>query len=147
MTKGCVFGTSSKEKTRWYVFASLTSIIKWAIQWANSSQTNYGPSIHNRSPRCVRPCITPLTSCSPPLLFYPSDNRQLLVFDLWSGRLVKSLKGHFGRVGCVALRPWQEEVYSGGNDSEILCWSPPTDEKQIDLSGVGNEHDAWSDED
>jgi hypothetical protein len=44
----------------------------------------------------------------PPLIFHPSDNRQVLVYSLLSGDLVGRLSGHFARVGCAALRPFGE---------------------------------------
>ncbi|KAJ3323886.1 DNA excision repair protein ERCC-8, partial [Blyttiomyces sp. JEL0837] len=96
----------------------------WDIETGRNTLTNYGPYIHNKSPATVLPAITPITSTWPPLMFHPSDNRQTLVFDLFSGELVQRLKGHFGRVGCVGLHPFRQEAYTGSVDHEILCWMP-----------------------
>ncbi|KAJ3029654.1 DNA excision repair protein ERCC-8, partial [Rhizophlyctis rosea] len=76
----------------------------WDVYTGKNSLINYGPYIHNRIPISRIPAITPVGECNPPLVFYPNDDGDVLVFGLWTGELVKRLKGHFGRVGCVGVR-------------------------------------------
>ncbi|KAJ1559282.1 DNA excision repair protein ERCC-8, partial [Nowakowskiella sp. JEL0078] len=85
---------------------------------------NYGQHLQNRGRQNVFPAITDLSYCDPPLIYHPSDGGSILVFELWSGRLLKSMVGHFSKVSCLALRPKYEELYSSGTDSEILVWEP-----------------------
>ena len=33
------------------------------------------------------------------------------------------IQGHFQRVNFVALHPWQHELYSGGNDRNLVVWT------------------------
>ncbi|KAG0182116.1 DNA excision repair protein ERCC-8 [Apophysomyces sp. BC1034] len=66
----------------------------------------------------------------PPLLYVPSDDHQVLVFRLWDGRLVKRLKGAYGRVTSAETRPGFQELYSGSNDCEILVWEPSGEQEE-----------------
>ncbi|KNC99014.1 uncharacterized protein SPPG_05964 [Spizellomyces punctatus DAOM BR117] len=112
------------------------SLRLWDVFSGKNTLVNYGPHLRNRVFHVLQPTITPLSSCYPPLLFQPSDNRQVLVFNLWSGELMMRLKRHAGRVGCVALRHGHEELYSGGNDHEIFCWNPRKDNILADEGAV-----------
>ena len=65
---------------------------------------NYGYSIQNSASTSTIPVITPLDKCSPPIVFHPSDDRQILMFNLWSGKEIgPTLRAHFGPVRCLAL--------------------------------------------
>ncbi|KAJ3414760.1 DNA excision repair protein ERCC-8 [Chytridiales sp. JEL 0842] len=84
------------------------SIRLWDTHTGAHMLINYGPHLHNKAPLCVLPTLTPLSKSDPPLIFHPSDNRQVLIYNLFSGDLVGRLRGHFARVGCAALRPFTE---------------------------------------
>lgn len=71
----------------------------------------------------VRPLVTDLHDCSPPLLYIPS-NRHVLEINLHSLVPRKRLQGHFGRVVCLAKNDPEYSLYSGGADREILVWRP-----------------------
>ncbi|CAM6087515.1 unnamed protein product [Calypogeia fissa] len=86
------------------------------------------------------------------LLFFPSAN-VIQVYDLWTGRLLKSLRGHYDTVNCCAFHP-DQELYSGSSDRKILNWCPPSegpeedDEEEVTQagpSGTRPDEDAWSD--
>ncbi|TPX58508.1 hypothetical protein PhCBS80983_g03101 [Powellomyces hirtus] len=96
----------------------------WDAVTFTNTLTNYGPTIRNRVQHALHPLITPLTACSPPLLFHPSDNRQTVVFDLFTGALIMKLKKHTARVACVAFRQGTQHVFTGGYDREICWWTP-----------------------
>ncbi|CAN6721729.1 unnamed protein product [Malus baccata var. baccata] len=56
--------------------------------------------------------------------------------DTWSGKT--SLKGHYEHVNCCWFSSQDQELYTGGDDRQILVWSPPR--------MVSNEdEDNWSD--
>ena len=57
----------------------------------------------------VIPYITPPDTCLSPLVFIPSDDAEILCFQLFTGRMVQRIRGMErnvnGRVTCVAGRP------------------------------------------
>jgi DNA excision repair protein ERCC-8 len=86
------------------------------------------------------------------LLFFPSANN-IQVYDLWTGHLLKSLRGHYDNVNCCVFHP-DQELYSGSSDHKILNWCPsseaPEDEDEENVkpggpSGARPDEDAWSD--
>ncbi|KAJ3018653.1 DNA excision repair protein ERCC-8 [Thoreauomyces humboldtii] len=98
----------------------------WDLATTTNTLTNYGTQIRNSVTHALHPCITYLSSCSPPLLFHPSDNRQTMVFDLFSGERLMQLRKHAARVACVALRGGDtQDVLTGSYDRSICWWAPP----------------------
>ncbi|KAL1921036.1 uncharacterized protein VTP21DRAFT_11671 [Calcarisporiella thermophila] len=114
---------------------------------ARNTLVNYGPHIRNKYPHVLLPCISPPEACRRPLVFQPSDDRQILVFELYDGRLVKRLRGSYGRVTSIAWRPGKLELYTGGTDNEVLVWAPffPEDEREKKIQEA--QKDTWSDSD
>lgn len=56
-----------------------------------------------------------------PHLFIPTRS-DITMYELFTGKVVKKLKGHCGRVTeCVASRD-RFELYSGGADHNLLLW-------------------------
>ena len=56
-------------------------------------------------------------------LFVPSDTK-IHVLDIETFSPVKSLGGHYNNVNCVTFNKAFQEMYSGGNDRNILVWEP-----------------------
>lgn len=56
----------------------------------------------------VAPWITPPEACLSPLVFVPSDDAEVLCFDLFTGHLVSRFRGMerhaIGRVTCITGR-------------------------------------------
>ncbi|ORX89451.1 WD40 repeat-like protein [Basidiobolus meristosporus CBS 931.73] len=117
----------------------------WNMSTGENSLTNYGPRIRNKSRSCVLPMIVPSDTCWPPVVFHPSDDHRIFMFNLFDGDLIKEMTGHYGRVACAAWRMNSEEFYSGGSDHEILAWSPFTSE--VVETKRSKEVDTWSDDD
>ncbi|KAJ3125287.1 DNA excision repair protein ERCC-8 [Nowakowskiella sp. JEL0407] len=118
----------------------------WNVNSGKNSLTNYGPYLLNKFSQSIYPEITNLDLCDVPLIYFPSDCRKILIYELWSGRLVKKLTGHFGKVCSVVLRPFHEELYSSATDSEILVWKPSGilgDENKRESEPM---EDNWSDD-
>jgi hypothetical protein len=57
----------------------------------------------------VTPYITPPDTCLSPLVFIPSDDAEILCFELFTGQMIQRIRGmerNFnGRVTCVTGRP------------------------------------------
>lgn len=82
--------------------------------------------------------------------FVPTGE-EIAIIDLISGRVVKTLKGHFGKINCCAFRPQYQDLFSGANDRSILVWCPKMDQNLDYVNHIApkslNElvEDAWSD--
>jgi DNA excision repair protein ERCC-8 len=101
---------------------------------------NFGPHLHNRYG------YMPLQLAHTPdgtFLFHPTDSGDILVYELWTGKLKKRLRGHLGRCNATvtanfAGNGWQTgRLFSCGADGELLYWTVPED--------VAEAEDAWTD--
>lgn len=77
--------------------------------------------------RACRKSSLAVTDCGlRSVVFCPSD-ANIQVLDLYTGSYVTEdgevLAGHFQCVNFVALHPWYHELYSGGNDRNLLVWT------------------------
>ncbi|XP_059287748.1 WD repeat-containing protein ATCSA-1 isoform X1 [Lycium ferocissimum] len=70
-------------------------------------------------------------------------------FDLWSGKTMMDLRGHYENVNCCLYDSLDQELYTGSNDRKILVWSPSkvtTDELEgRDGQTFAIDQDNWSD--
>jgi DNA excision repair protein ERCC-8 len=73
------------------------------------------------------------------------------VFDVWSGKTMLTLRGHYESVNCCWYNPHDQELYTGGNDRQILVWSPsrliPDNMDECSMKGQtpADDEDNWSD--
>ncbi|GFQ06297.1 DNA excision repair protein ercc-8 [Phtheirospermum japonicum] len=72
------------------------------------------------------------------------------VFDIWSGLTKETFRGHYESVNCCWYNAIDQELYTGGNDRQILVWSPTrfiSDEADEMKNGVAAavDQDNWSD--
>ncbi|RUS14011.1 WD40-repeat-containing domain protein [Endogone sp. FLAS-F59071] len=111
----------------------------WDTWTGRNALVNYDPYICNQFDQPLAPLVVAAggagagaAGCDPPLVFHPSDDRQILVFDMLKGKLVKRLRGSFGRVTCVCWRTDREELYSATNEREIIVWSPVFKDADVD---------------
>jgi hypothetical protein len=99
----------------------------------------------------VLPYITPPDMCLSPLIFIPSDDAEILCFELYTGVGIARLRGMElntnGRVVCVAGRSSHQvflcdkyadgqELYSGAVDAEVGVWQSKLTCKPIEMSSV-----------
>lgn len=89
----------------------------WSTATGKNMMVNYGNVSSNPQ---IEMSIS--SECNPNLIFVPSDNK-IEVFNLKSGQKVNILRGHFNCVNSVYLNKENLEMYSGGNDRNIICWS------------------------
>lgn len=118
----------------------------WNMHNGQNTLTNYGAMIRNQYVNTLTPLISPLYSGSSYSVFHPSDDRTILMFDLQSGALVKRMRGAYGRCTALAWRPRTEEIYSAGNDHDILVWGPERTDRDEALRAIADT-DTWSDSD
>ncbi|KAF9964368.1 DNA excision repair protein ERCC-8 [Mortierella alpina] len=118
----------------------------WSLYTGQNTLTNYGTMIRNQFVSNLSPLISPMSSGSPVYVFHPSDDRSLLMFDLMDGSLVKRLTGSYGRITALAWRPRTQEIYSAGNDHDILAWGPKSADREDALRTIADQ-DTWSDSD
>ncbi|KAI9483338.1 MAG: WD40-repeat-containing domain protein [Benjaminiella poitrasii] len=114
----------------------------WDTKTGHNAFVNYGSSWRNRFKLCLQAAVSG-PDVWPPLLFIPSDDRQVLVYSLLDGILIRRLKGAYGRVICIEKREAYQEFYSGSNGGEILIWEPPINEENIPELDEAD-LDAWS---
>eukprot|EP00966_Prymnesium_polylepis_P015049 347405-Prymnesium_polylepis.1 len=57
-------------------------------------------------------------------VFFPSSSG-VHMYDLLSGKQLRSLKGHFGDATCCIAAADEHRVFSGGEDKAINVWTPP----------------------
>ncbi|GLU15935.1 hypothetical protein SLE2022_323870 [Rubroshorea leprosula] len=66
-------------------------------------------------------------------------------FDIWSGKTSLAFRGHYECVNCCWFSSQDQELYTGGNDRQILVWSPGgliSDEMN---EARTDDQDNWSD--
>ncbi|CAO3663371.1 unnamed protein product [Rhizopus microsporus] len=136
-------GLTVTDDGRFLVSLGLDEKIRlWNTQSGHNTFVNYGSSWRNRFKLCLQPALSS-PDVWPPLLYIPSDDRQVLVYRLIDGMLVKRLKGAYGRVTSVENRVSHQQLYSGSNAGDLLVWEPPAmiaavEEREVDA-------DEWSD--
>ncbi|KAL2652749.1 hypothetical protein R1flu_020877 [Riccia fluitans] len=140
------------------VSAGADSRVKlWDVESGCDTLVNYEKT-RVKGNRATQLALSPDSS----LLFVPTYTT-IQVYNLWTGVLLKTLRGHFDNVNCCEFHPYEQEMYSGSNDRKILVWNPPPppriDEDGKDVcstkakgaSGEAEEfstrpdEDAWSD--
>eukprot|EP00833_Pecoramyces_ruminatium_P008657 jgi/Orpsp1_1/1182689/evm.model.c7180000082237.1 len=105
----------------------------WNIGGGKNMNTmlDYGCELKNNTEKAIFSAVTNLNECQP-YLFQPSEDNDILVYDLYNANLIKRLKGHFKSVNCVVIRNGYQELYSCGNDSEIIQWVPQEESEKED---------------
>eukprot|EP00736_Rhodelphis_marinus_P003662 Rmarinus@m.21955 len=77
-------------------------------------------------------------------LFHPCRS-EIQAYDVETGKSMYTLRGHYGDVSCVIGHPWDDEVYSGGMDSEVLVFTPKSSSDTFQPGLL--DADAWSSSD
>ncbi|CAN6583083.1 unnamed protein product [Malus baccata var. baccata] len=89
---------------------------------------------------------------SKPIQLATSQNSELVLvpcmtavkaFDMLSGKTSVKFRGHYEHVNCCWFNSQDQELYTGGNDRQILVWSPIQNEMQD--KGPYKDEDNWSD--
>ncbi|XP_030851877.1 DNA excision repair protein ERCC-8 [Strongylocentrotus purpuratus] len=92
----------------------------WDTLNGKNTLINYG-KVSNNMRKCIEICTS--SGVQPDVAFIPSGS-DIDMFDVFSGETDSTMKGHYNNVNCCVFHPLYQEVYSGGNDSNILIWEP-----------------------
>ncbi|XP_063396376.1 DNA excision repair protein ERCC-8-like [Mytilus trossulus] len=100
----------------------------WDANSGKNCLINYG-NVPNDTKKLVQLSVS--NGCSPDVLFIPNRSN-IDMFDVYSGEKIDRLKGHYNSVNCCKFHSPTQDVYSGGNDRNILIWTPDTDSSYDD---------------
>lgn len=73
------------------------------------------------------------------VLYHPSGSI-IQMLQVGTGELLGTLRGHLDTVYACAFNPALQELYTGGNDRQLLAWTPQRSDDPVDK-------DTWSDSD
>lgn len=133
------------------------TIRRWNAQTYTNTLINFGPHLQNSSFAPLFPAATNQH------IIYPNETREIFVFELATGALCATFRGHFGKVSCVTIRDREYErgwLVSGGYDRNCLLWEwpgmPRVDEaknrrgrkrRHVEVYAADDDdEDEWSDE-
>ncbi|KAJ8889220.1 hypothetical protein PR048_008718 [Dryococelus australis] len=111
------------------------SLRLWDVCWGRNELVNFG-DVPNYSKKCVQLDVRTVVGSG--VAYVPSGSN-VLVFDIGSGRNIRTLHGHFGTINGCRFHPYLQELYSCGNDRNILVWSADDTEVIAD-----KDEDSWS---
>jgi DNA excision repair protein ERCC-8 len=80
---------------------------------------NYG-KIPNDTKKCMQFDVT--VSSDPKLVYVPSEGN-IFMYEIQSGVKVNTLLGHYNCVNSCIYHPFYHELYSAGNDRNVLIWT------------------------
>lgn len=95
----------------------------WDAVTGRNTLVNYG-RVEVLSRMTVRMAVSPMDS-EVSVAFVPAGS-DIIAFDVEDGQRLSVLRGHYGRVNCLALSRSTHSLYSGANDRTILVWTPDT---------------------
>ncbi|GAQ85546.1 putative WD-40 repeat family protein [Klebsormidium nitens] len=110
----------------------------WDIETGNNTLVNYRTT-RGKANRGTQIAVSPDSSH----VYQPSGS-VIQAFDVWSGEPHATLRGHFEGVNCCTFQAHDQEMYSGGNDRQILVWEPPAPAKVLEDEHA--DQDNWSDD-
>ena len=96
----------------------------WNIPTSRIVNVNYG-RVPNDGARCRLLAYCGLTR--PDLIFVPADNT-ILVLDVFTGKKVMTLRGHYNEVLCCVYHEQSQYLYSGASDHSVVVWVPKQDD-------------------
>ncbi|XP_064385790.1 DNA excision repair protein ERCC-8-like [Halichondria panicea] len=128
-------------------FATDNKLKLWDAFYGKNTLINYGHLTNYDTHTSVQFAVSSHTSTLHPVVCLPSSGSILLI-EMLTGKKIKSLQGHFGTVNCVMTHPFEQELFSGGGDGNILTWEPPppkvTETRSASGRGLSVYQDDWS---
>jgi DNA excision repair protein ERCC-8 len=64
-----------------------------------------------------------ITINSEPQLIYMPSEGNILIYELQTGIKVNTLLGHYNSVNSCICHPFYHELYTAGNDRNVLIWA------------------------
>uniref|UniRef100_A0A7N0TIJ6 DNA excision repair protein ERCC-8 n=1 Tax=Kalanchoe fedtschenkoi TaxID=63787 RepID=A0A7N0TIJ6_KALFE len=117
---GAVTGLKVTEDGMYLLSAGSDSRLRlWDVESGRNTLVNY----ETARLQGTKPMQLAVTQDSA-LVFVPCMS-SVKAFDFWSGSISKTFRGHYESVNCCCFNFHDQELYTGGNDRQILVWSPP----------------------
>nr|CAD7256860.1 unnamed protein product [Timema shepardi]CAD7568549.1 unnamed protein product [Timema californicum] len=91
----------------------------WTTFDGRNEMINFG-KIKNDSKKCIQFDVT--INASPKIVYVPSEG-SIFLYNVESGEKINTLLGHYNSVNCCVYHPFYHELYSGGNDRNVLIWT------------------------
>ncbi|PWA93059.1 transducin/WD40 repeat-like superfamily protein [Artemisia annua] len=143
---GAVTGLKATEDGMYLLSAGSDSRLRlWDIQSGCNTLVHY-EIVRLQSSKATQLAVTQDSA----IVFLPCMT-SVKAFDVWSGKTNMTLQGHYEYVNCCWYSSHDQELYTGGNDRQILVWSPPKlNSADVDeFGGTGQsstvDEDNWSD--
>lgn len=96
----------------------------WNIETGRNTLVNYG-KIQNETRKGLQFAVS--CWCKSDLIYIPDEYCNIHVYEMFTGRKIDTLRGHLQQVNCCVFHPDYQELYSGGNDRNVLIWEPELD--------------------
>ncbi|XP_044474472.1 WD repeat-containing protein ATCSA-1-like [Mangifera indica] len=137
---GAVTGLKVTEDGMYLLSAGSDSRIRlWDLESGCNTLVNF-ETVRLQTSKAIQLATSP----NPALAFVPCMTA-VKAFDVWTGKTCLEFRGHYEFVNCCWFSSQDQELYTGGNDRQILVWSPPkSSSDEMDL-GPGQDQDSWSD--
>ncbi|KAE8657053.1 DNA excision repair protein ERCC-8-like isoform X3 [Hibiscus syriacus] len=90
----------------------------WDLESGYNTLVNF-EMVHLQTSKAVQLAISQETA----QVFVPCMT-VVKAFDIWSGKMSLAFRGHYESVNCCWFSSQDQELYTGGNDRQILVWSP-----------------------
>ncbi|KAL9238062.1 hypothetical protein vseg_012538 [Gypsophila vaccaria] len=143
---GAVTGLKTTEDGMYLLSAGSDSRLRlWDIESACNTLVNY-ETVRLQNSKGIQLAVAQDSS----LVFAPCMT-VVKAFDLWSGQTCHTFRGHYDCVNCCWFAAQDQELYTGGNDRQILVWSPTKsspdelDERNLKGKAPMKDEDNWSD--
>ncbi|KAI3785412.1 hypothetical protein L1987_44530 [Smallanthus sonchifolius] len=116
---GAVLGLKATEDGMYLLSAGSDSRLRlWDIQSGCNTLVHY-EIVRLQSSKAIQFDVTQDSG----IVFLPCMT-SVKAFDMWSGKSRMTLQGHYENVNCCCYSTHDQELYTGGNDRQILIWSP-----------------------
>ncbi|GAB2293845.1 WD repeat-containing protein ATCSA-1 [Dionaea muscipula] len=116
---GAVTGLKVTDDGTYLVSAGSDSRLRlWDMESGCNTLVNF-ETVRLQTSKAIQIAVTQDSS----LVFLPCMTA-VMAFDTWTGHTSMSFRGHYECVNCCWFNADDQELYTGGNDRQILVWSP-----------------------
>ncbi|KAJ9186832.1 hypothetical protein P3X46_002361 [Hevea brasiliensis] len=137
---GAVTGLKITEDGMYLLSAGSDSRMRlWDVESGCNTLVNF-ETVRLQTSKAIQLATTQDSS----LVFVPCMTA-VKAFDVWSGMTSMTFRGHYEYVNCCWFNSQDQEIYTGGNDRQILVWSPSRLIANEMDTGPAEDQDNWSD--
>lgn len=116
---GAITGLKATEDGMYLLSAGSDSRLKlWDVESGCNTLVNF-ETTRLQARRAIQLAITQDSA----IVFVPCMTT-IKAFEVWSGKTSLTFQGHYEHVNCCWYSSPDQELYTGGNDRQILVWSP-----------------------